>query len=235
MLVHKKQFMIGLAMMLTFAVILVVLMSPIMGGKTVIKYADDLFNELTKGSTYVIPSVLSKTKNFEGKSFSATISAKSQDEANKMTGIFTAAGAQVAAEGQKLKISGDLGKVSKAAVQDADTEFKNNGAELKSKYGMESREAIYFWWTLFSNLGTQYKLENKSSELSFTNNVLTKALEPAYNFEGINSVKVQEKAGITTFMLVFYVIYTVWYGFAIMYLMEGLGIIASAHGEKAEA
>ncbi|MCL6638628.1 MAG: hypothetical protein K6T80_02970 [Firmicutes bacterium] len=235
MIVHKKQFTIGLIMMISFALVFVVMMSPVMGGKTVIETADDLFNQLTKGSTYAIPGVASKAKNFDGKSFEVTLTPKGQDEAANLTRVLTTGGATVTAEGQKLKVSGDLGKVSKAALADADAEFKNNGAQLKDKYGIDSREVVYHWWNTFNALATKYKLENKSSELSFANNVMTKALEPAYNFENIEGVKVGEKAGITTFMLVFYVIYTVWYGFAIMYLFEGLGIIASAHGEKAEA
>lgn len=234
MIVNRKQFMIGLAMIISFAVIFVVMMSPVINGKTVIGYADDLFNQLTKGSTYAIPGVQSKAKNFEGKTFDVAVNAKSQEEVDKLTKLFTAAGAKVTADGLNVKISGDLGKAAKAALADADLEFKNNGAQIKEKYGMESREALYYWWTAFNSMATKFKQENKASELSFTNNVLQKALEPAYNFENIDAVRVQEKAGITTFMLIFYVVYTIWYGFAIMYLFEGLGIIAS-HGEKVEA
>lgn len=234
MIINKKQFMIGLAMIISFTIVLVILMSPVIGGKSVIKYADDLFNELTKGSTYAIPGVQSKVKNFNGKTFDTAISVKSQEEADRVTKLFSTADGKVTVDGQKVKVSGDLGKFATVALADADLEYKNNGAQIKDKYGMESREAVYYWWTLFNSLSAQYKVENKASELSFTNSVLTKALEPAYNFENINSANVRERSGITTFMLVFYVIYTVWYGFAIMYLFEGLGIIAS-HGEKAEA
>lgn len=235
MIVNKKQFMTGLAMLISFTVVLVILMSPLIGGKSVITYADDLFNELTKGSTYAIPGVQSKAKNFNGKAFDTTISVKGQEEIDKIIKLFSTVDGKVTVEGQKVKVSGDLGKFATAALADADLEYKNNGAEIQGKYGIESREALYYWWTLFNGLAAQYKIENKASELSFTNNVLTKALEPAYNFENINAVKVGERAGITTFMLIFYVIYTVWYGFAIMYIFEGLGIVASSHGEKAEA
>ncbi len=235
MIVNKKQFMIGLIMFISFAIVFVVMMSPVMGGKTVIAAADDLFNQLTKGSTYAIPSVQSKAKSFDGKPFEVSLDAKSQSDIDKITKLFTAADATVVVEGQKAKINGDLGKISRVALADSDLEFKNNGAQIKSKYGMDSREALYIWWNTFNNLGTKYKVENKVPELSFVNSVMQKALEPAYNFEDIAGVNVKEKAGLTTFMLIFYVIYTVWYGFAIMYLFEGLGIIASAHGEKAEA
>ena len=235
MIIHKKPFMIGVIMMISFFIVFAVLMSPIMSGKTVITYADDLFNQLTKGSVYAIPGVVSKAKSFEGKSFEVTVDPKGKENADKMTTLLTAAGATVVASGEKLKVTGDLGKVSKVALADADAEFKNNGKEIQARYGMESRDAIYQWWNVFNGLASVYKKENKSAELSFTNNVLTKGLEAAYNFEGIEGVKVTEKAGVTSFMLIFYVIYTVWYGFAIMYIMEGLGISASAHGEKSEA
>jgi hypothetical protein len=210
------------------------MMSPLLNGKTLIQAADDLFNQLTKGSTYVIPKVLNKAEKFEGTSFEVSVKVESQEDIDKFTKVFAAGGARVAAQGQEVVINGDLGRVAKAALADADVEFKNNGAQLQSKYGMESREVLYYWWTGFKNLSSQYKIENKATELSFVNDLMQKGIEPAYNFEGINAVSVSEKSGITTFMLVFYVLYTILYGFAIMYLFEGLGIVASSHGEKAE-
>ncbi|AEG16951.1 hypothetical protein Desku_3471 [Desulfofundulus kuznetsovii DSM 6115] len=235
MIIRKREFFIGIVLLISFFVVLAVLMSPVMNGKTVIGYADDLFNELTKGSTYYIPGIMSKAKNFEGQNFQVTLEARDKEEAAKMTGFFTAAGAAVAAQGQKLTVSGDLGKMAQTALTDADAEFNNRGDQIKGRYGLESREVIYYWWNLFDTLQKHYKLEARAGEMSFAGSVLTKALEPAYNFEGIHAAKVADKAGVTTFMLAFYVIYTMWYGFAMMFIFEGLGISASAHGEKAEA
>jgi hypothetical protein len=206
-----------------------------MGGKTVIQTADDLFNSLTKGSTDYISKTVSSATKFEGKTFDLSLNLKSQEEVDKTTRIFTAADAKVTASGTKVQISGDLGKVSKAALADADAVYKGDNAKVTSKYGFNAKEAIYYWWTAYSALNSKYKIEGKASEMSFVNTVQTKALEVAYNFDGITADKVSDRAGITTFMLVFYVIYTVWYGFAIMYLFEGLGIVASSHGEKQEA
>lgn len=235
MIVNKRQFLIGLAMILSFAVVFVILMSPVINGKTVIQTADDLFNSLTKGSTDYIASTQKSASKFDGKTFDVTLSLKSKEEVDKTTKVFSAADAKVEASDTKVKISGDLGKVAKAALMDADAIFKNDDAKVAGKYGFSGKEAIYYWWNGFNALNNKYRLEAKSTEMSFVNNVQTKALEVAYNFEGIQADKVADRAGITTFMLIFYVIYTVWYGFAIMYLFEGLGIIASSHGEKAEA
>ncbi|WP_027366024.1 hypothetical protein [Desulfotruncus alcoholivorax] len=235
MIINKKQFITGIVLLLIFTAVFITMMSPVMNGKTVIQAADDLFNQLTKGSTYSIPKVTDKAAKFEGTSFQVSVKAESPEDVEKYTKVFSAAGAQVTPAGGKVKIAGDLGKVSVAALNDADIEFNNNGAQLKSKYGMESREVIYYWYNGFKAISAQYKLDNKVKELDIVNSVMTKGLEPAYNFEGIQAVKVNERSGITTFMLVFYVLYTILYGFAIMYLFEGLGIVASSHGEKAEA
>lgn len=236
MIIDKKKFFIGLVMIIAFSIILSVLMSPIMNGKTVIQTADDLFNSLTKGSTYHIPKLTSSAGQFEGTTYEVSVDLKKPEEVAGITKVFGMAGATVEAVGEtKVKISGDLGKTAKTALSDADALFKNNTGIVTEKYGIKGKDVIYYWWTGFSALENKYKKDSKSTEMTFTGTVKGKALEVAYNFEGIQAENIADKAGLTTFMLVFYVIYTLWYGFAIMYIFEGLGIIASAHGEKAEA
>jgi len=51
-----------------------------------------------------------------------------------------------------------------------------------------------------------------------------KGIEPAYNYFGIEPDSVSSRIGVVIFSLVFYVIYTVWYGFALMFIVEGLGL-----------
>ncbi|MHB8156569.1 MAG: hypothetical protein ACYDEQ_04165 [Desulfocucumaceae bacterium] len=236
MIINKKQFYIGLTMLVVFAILLVAMLSPINNGQTVIQTADNLFNSLTKGSTYYIPKIQSSADKFEGTAFDVTVSLKSAEEVTNISKVFITAGAIVETiDTTKVKISGDLGKTAKAALLDSDALFRNDESKVSSKYDMRGKDALYYWWTGFNALESKYKLENKSSEMSFVGSLKGKALEVAYNFEGIQADKVNEKAGITTFMLAFYIIYTVWYGFAIMFILEGLGIVASSHGEKAEA
>nr|HID60121.1 hypothetical protein [Desulfobacterales bacterium] len=67
------------------------------------------------------------------------------------------------------------------------------------------------------------KKKRKVEEAHLVSDVITKAIEPAYNFYGIDSQKVKEKAGALLGLLVFYVVYTMCYGFAIFYIFEGLG------------
>jgi hypothetical protein len=45
---------------------------------------------------------------------------------------------------------------------------------------------------------------------------------------------VKEKAGLMTFLLVFYVAYTLWWGFAIFFIFEGIGLTMSKAKVKKE-
>ena len=54
--------------------------------------------------------------------------------------------------------------------------------------------------------------------------VNSKAVETAYNYYGIDGQKITDRIGVVLFSLVFYVVYTLWYGFGIMYLFEGWGM-----------
>lgn len=234
MIINSRQFYKGLAMIITFTIIFALMISPVINGKTVIQTADQLFNSLTKGSTYYMPKLAKDAARFQGTVFDVSVSAKSKEEAAKISKVFSMAGADVQAEDARVNISGDLGKLAQAALTDADALFNNQKDTVTNKYGIDGKEVVNCWWTVFNALESKYKLEAKSTEMSFVASLKGKGLEVAYNFDGIQADSVKERSGITTFMLLFYIIYTVWYGFAIMYLMEGLGIVAS-NGEKAEA
>jgi len=63
--------------------------------------------------------------------------------------------------------------------------------------------------------------------------VVKKGIEVGYNFYGIASEKASKKAGALAFSLIFYVFYTVWWGFSIFFLFEGFGLVMEA-GKKEE-
>jgi hypothetical protein len=46
----------------------------------------------------------------------------------------------------------------------------------------------------------------------------------AYNYFGIEAQSVRDKYLIVIASLIFYVVYTLWYGFGVMYLFEGFGL-----------
>lgn len=68
------------------------------------------------------------------------------------------------------------------------------------------------------------KKQKKFYEAKFLANVQKKAVECAYNYYKIEPQNISDKYGLVIFSLVFYVAYTLWYGFAIMNLFEGVGL-----------
>jgi hypothetical protein len=53
MIAHKKEFYGGIAMMLAFIVVMVIIFSPVFNGKNGLQYMDDLYNCISKGSAYI--------------------------------------------------------------------------------------------------------------------------------------------------------------------------------------
>lgn len=222
-IMNKGMFFKGMVSLILFLALLIPLFTPVFGGQTGMEYADDLFNSLSKGSSYYIPQVAEDAKSLQGKSLDTTITVSDPEYIAVTAKLFEGAGAQVAVNGSEVQVKGDLGAVVQAAVTDADNLFLEQEAAIQSKYGEDARLVVYTWYNSF--LQMEKSLADGDSE--FLKNVSARALEPAYNFAGIPAAKVSERAGITIFLFVFYVFYTVWYGFSIMFLFEGLGITAS--------
>jgi hypothetical protein len=66
--------------------------------------------------------------------------------------------------------------------------------------------------------------QRKFSETKFIATVQKKAIECAYNYYKIEPQNISDKYGLVIFSLFFYVVYTLWYGFAILILFEGMGL-----------
>jgi hypothetical protein len=231
---HKGEFTRGIILSISFLVVLAIIYSPVFKGKNGLEAADELFNSIAKGSTYYIPSVMQKNEAFLGKDFKVTIAMNNADMAEKTALLFSTAGALVDQSGAELTIRGDLGKVLGAALQDADNMFNNRGDALADKYGYDPKEAMYNWWSAFKLADKALKKQKMFKEAKFVSEVQTKAVETGYNFYGIAPEPVSKRAGILSFSLVFYVVYTLWWGFAIFYLFEGWGLRMEAAKEKKE-
>jgi len=235
MIKNRKEFVIGLILAISFFVVLGVICSPVFNGKNGLEFADSLFNSIAKGSTYYIPDVQEKLGQYQGENFEASIAMGSVDDAKKSAILFEKAGANTVVNGSEIAVSGDLGGVMAAVLNDADMMFKNEGDVLTEKYGYYKKDAMYHWWLGLQGLDSALKNQGSFSQAAFVNEVAQKAVEPAYNFFGIQAKSVSQFAGTVTGMLIFYIIYTVWWGFAIFFLFEGLGFAMSKGAKKAEA
>lgn len=222
---HPKPFNIGLVLAISFAAILLLIFSPIFGeGQNGLVYSDNLFNKLSKGSSYFIPAVVKSNEQFKGKMFDVTVKMDEAEDVEKAVKVFIAGGAQVGATGNELKISGDLGKVISSMLADADSMFHNRDAEVSARHGMDAKQVMRLWHGVFTKIIKELQKHKMIEEANMVTTALRKGVEPAYNFFGIEAQNIGDKAGTVVGLLVFYVAYTMWWGYAIFYMFEGIGL-----------
>jgi hypothetical protein len=251
---HKGHLGIGIVLAISFWVILFLIFSPIFPktpdgqAQNGLQWADEMFNQLAKGSSYFIPKVAKSNEKFVGKMFSATIKVdkpedkpgEAEQRAQRASKLFMInPGAKVEVNGAQLKVEGDLGLVLKAALEDADVMFNNQGDKIKAKYaeamGTDDVKQMFRQWNnVLPKIDKSFKKEGKIEDAKIVSDVTKKAIEASYNFYGVEAVKVKDKAFLMTFLLVFYVAYTLWWGFAIFFIFEGIGLTMSKAKVKKE-
>lgn len=223
---NKKTLSVGTFLALTFLGVLTLIFSPVFGeGKNGLVFADDMFNKLSKGSSYFIPKVMKSNEKFKGTSVAVVIKLDKPDQMNAgAMKLLASAGADVKNASPDLKINGDLAVLLSKVLQDADDMYKNEGEKVSKRYGFDEKEVMVSWWNVLKGMDKELKKQGKIDEAKIVSDVSKKAVEPAYNFYKIEGQQVSEKAGLMTGLLVFYVIYTMWWGFAIFYIFDGIGL-----------
>ena len=223
MIAHKKEFSLGFIMFAGFWVVFVILMSPVFDGKNLLDYMDNLYNMISKSSANYIASVRTKAAEHNGNQVTFTVKAKGE-QAARVTRVFQAGGAIVTPDGDKLKVAGDLGAISANILSDADSMLANDGKTIATKYGASEKLVLYDTYTAVKAAQKDLNSQTKFKEGKIMHNLMTKALEPAYNYYGIQSVPIKDKWGTVVISLVGYVIYTLWFGFSILFMFEGWGL-----------
>lgn len=225
-MIHDKQrFAIGVGLMAVFLLGLVLIFRPMFpNGKNTLDYLDGVFNSTSKASAYYIPAQREKAAKLAGSALSVTVTAKGPEQALRTEKLFRAAGANVVTEGTKLSVSGDLGRIVGEALADADAMFKNDGAGVSAKYGFDERRVLYAWHGALGEVMKDLNRQGRFKEALAIRDAVTKGLEPAYNYYGVTAVAMKDMIWIALAALIGYVVYTVWYGYAILYLFEGLGL-----------
>ena len=172
---HKKMFNLGVLLAISFLGVLLLIFSPIFGGVNGLDYADNLFNKLSKGSSYFIPKLMKSDEKYLGAQFSAAIKLDKPEQVEKSLKILTVAGAQVSATGADLTISGDLGNLLRNVLKDADAMYNNNGSEVATRYGFDAKEVLTLWWNILSKMDKTFKKEKKIEESKAVSEVVKKA------------------------------------------------------------
>lgn len=227
MIANKKQFMTGTILLIAFAVVLALIFMPIgnyFGGLNILEYMDSLFNSISKGSAYYIDGLRGEAKAYEGTNVSLDLMLETETAAKEIASIISKNDGAVTVTGAELKMAGDLGVILGGCLADADEMFANNGTALVEKYGSEEKRVMYNWWSALKAADKALKRQSKFSESKFVLTVIKKGVECSYNYYGIEPQKITEQFLIVLAALVFYVVYTLWYGFAILFMFEGWGL-----------
>ncbi len=115
---------------------------------------DNLFNMISKGSSYFIPeSITATVNNMQGKIIDVKFALDSEKQAADTAKLFQASGAEVTVVGKELAVKGDMGRIMKTSLEDADLMFHNNGVStccqvrLCRKAGaVQLVDSIYSQW-----------------------------------------------------------------------------------------
>jgi hypothetical protein len=232
---NSKMFNVGALFAVTFFGVLFMIFSPVFNGKNGLEFADESFNKLAKGSSYFIPKVAKTVEQFSGKTLSVSLALEKSEDAVNTEKILTTAGAKVERNDATLKVEGDLAVVLQSALKDSDAMYNNDGKAVSDRYAMDEKKALKHWWTALSKIEKQMKKDKNIEAAKVVSDVNKKAIEPGYNFYKIDANKVIDHAGMMSGLLVFYVFYTMWWGYAIFYLFDGIGLTMKKAKVKKEA
>jgi hypothetical protein len=225
MIRDKKEFGLGLLLIAVFLAVLVLIFAPLhAGGRNTLDYLDSTFNSISKASAYYIPAVAAKTGAYDGVDVTVNLKAVDAAQAARMNTLLAAAGGEVAADGARLKVTADLGRVLHAVLADADLMFRNDGAAVAGKYGFDERRVLYDWHQTLAAISKDLTRQERFKEAKILREIQSKAVEPAYNYYQIEAVPMSDMIWVAVAALIGYVLYTVWYGFAVMFLFEGWGL-----------
>jgi len=219
----------GYLLLISFFAVLVAIFMPLFPGThgnkvNGLDYLDNFFNQLSKGSAYYIGEQIKKAEKYNGQQFTTSLKMKSPEEAAVTAKLFATNKITAAAEGDKVKVSGDFGSMITIMLQDADMMYHNKGEALTAKYGVDERQTLYSWYQSLVAMEKDMTKAGNFAQAKFVKNCMTKAVEPAYNYYKVEAKSVKAEAFMLIASLAFYVIYTMWYGFGLLFLFEGAGI-----------
>ncbi len=222
---NKSTFFTGALLALTFAGMLALMFSPVFGdGKNGLEYSDGMFNKLSKGSSYFIAKVTKSNEKFANTTIAVSVKFEKPEQIDGAAKLLASAGMEAKTVNAELQINGNLGALLAKILQDSDDMYKNNGAAVAARYGADEKKVMETWHGMLKGVDKALKKQGRIPEAKIVSDVMKKAVEPAYNYYTVEAENVVDKAGIMTGLLVFYVAYTMWWGFAIFYMFDGIGL-----------
>jgi hypothetical protein len=248
MIRNTKALVKGILLAVTFIGVLLTIFSPIFGsdqnGKAMngLQFSDNFFNHLAKGSSYFIPglktenlpsvssqpvSLSEKLKDLKPKDDPNFDAAKNQKLLNNAVKLITAAGGKALIDGERVTLTVNLKYLLEKVLQDSDDMYNDKGGAFAARYKADEKQAkplLKAWWNVLNGMIKPLQKQDRIKDANAVNEIMTKAVEPAYNFYGIQAEQSSDRVLTLLGILSFYLIYTMWWGFAIYYLFEGLGL-----------
>ncbi|XPV74754.1 MAG: hypothetical protein ACNI27_08890 [Desulfovibrio sp.] len=228
----KKHFFLGLFMIAIFIALQVLMFTPIFNGKNALKASDDLFNSISKGSTNYFGAMRTEIEQFDKTNFSAALKFDKEKDKAKSYALLDNAGMAVVLTQSEVALTGNLHTVLQKALDDAENLFYNKDKELQDAYGLSGKEAAYVWWKTLKALAKDFERQKLFKEAKQVKTVIKKGMEVGYNYFGIEPVEAKDNIFIISASLIFYVAYTLWWGVAILFFFEGIGLQMTAGSKK---
>lgn len=233
MIHNKKEFTGGLVLLGIFFVVLFAMFQPLFDGHNAMAYLDNLYNSISKGSANYADALKEEAKTVAGYQLKVTFNMENETQAADSVSLITGSGATAEAKGKELTVAGDYVAILNACLEDSAKMYNNDGAALKAKYpvyeGKDDRQALYNWNKILTGIDKGLKKQEAFDQAKVAFNINAKVVETAYNYYKVVPEKITDKVGIVVFSLAFYVFYTMWYGFAILFVFEGWGLKISGH------
>ena len=214
----------GVGLMVSFAVVLILLFLPLINGHNPMEYMDNLYNSISKGSAYYIPKARETVRQYQGAPLAVTITLSDNAQASRVQQLISDQDVAAQSAGDRLSITGSVNTLLSNALMDADIMYVNDAGQIAAKHGYNERQVLFDWWSTLKALEYELNKQKRFDAAKMVTLVQTKAVETAYNYYGIKAENIGDKIGIVLISLVFYVVYTLWYGFGILYLFEGFGM-----------
>lgn len=221
---RRKSTFKGIALLGSFAVVLILLFLPLFQGQNALEFLDNLYNSISKGSANYLPNVREEIVTLKNHRIHVSFFMNDERQALETAQLFQTGETRAYAQEKRLEIDGDMAGFLLKALDDAEKMYANEGEKLRTKYGYDELRALYNWWSAFKAMDSELNKQQLFKEAKIVSVVQNKAIEPAYNYYGIEAKSVREKYGVMIASLLFYVVYTLWYGFGVLYLFEGLGL-----------
>ena len=236
---NGKAFTRGLLLMASFIVVFVLFFMPVFpaqegrGEKTNgLVYADHLFNTLSKGSSNFFDPSLQDPKSVDvavegvkGINVDLEVPVKNVDLIEPAVKLLAEYGFEASASGAAVKMKGDVYVLFKGILADSLSTYNNKLDEVSGRHGgMDGHQVMKAYWALVDGMIKPMQRAGLVKEATVANTVKGKAVESSYNFYGITPLRVVDNIPLVAGFLIFYVVYTMWYGFAIFELFEGIGL-----------